>query len=405
MPGPIITDTRPNWQKPETQSVLDSPVTKALRLLASMTGIDSLQGQAAAMGAPMGVPDATGVEGGLMGALQRVIKAYHGSPHDFNAFDASKIGTGEGAQAYGHGLYFAENKNTADVYKNALGGDALKLPSGEVVKPQPGSVEDRALAFLATYSGGGQGIENPYQFARNEVQKMIDRGYGFNRANEAETLPKIKDMLSEWERAGVKASSGGKTYEVAIKAHPDQFLNWDLPLSQQSEHVQKALESIGVTPKANVPWQAHQVTRDGEFVGAKAGDWVSVQKNAAGSVESWGGKVFGTERGAADNAIAREGITPPGSLRTKGGELYQYLGQATKQKASEALKQAGIPGIKYLDQGSRGTGQGTSNYVVFDDKLVEILKKYGVALPVIDAMRRKADAQGGYVSLAEPIKQ
>ena len=37
------------------------------------------------------------------------IRAYHGSPHDFERFDTSKIGTGEGAQSYGHGLYFAEN--------------------------------------------------------------------------------------------------------------------------------------------------------------------------------------------------------------------------------------------------------------------------------------------------------
>src|SRR6478752_1118967 len=37
------------------------------------------------------------------------IKAYHSSPHDFDKFDLKKIGTGEGAQVYGHGLYFAEN--------------------------------------------------------------------------------------------------------------------------------------------------------------------------------------------------------------------------------------------------------------------------------------------------------
>ncbi len=40
------------------------------------------------------------------------------------------------------------------------------------------------------------------------------------------------------------------------------------------------------------------------------------------------------------------------------------------------LKQAGIPGIRYLDQGSRGAGAGTSNYVVFDDSLLSILGKY-----------------------------
>jgi hypothetical protein len=38
------------------------------------------------------------------------IEAWHGSPHDIDRFDSSRIGTGEGAQTYGHGLYFAENE-------------------------------------------------------------------------------------------------------------------------------------------------------------------------------------------------------------------------------------------------------------------------------------------------------
>jgi hypothetical protein len=48
-----------------------------------------------------------------LAALPDAITTYHGSPHDFDEFDMSKIGTGEGAQAYGHGLYFAENENVA----------------------------------------------------------------------------------------------------------------------------------------------------------------------------------------------------------------------------------------------------------------------------------------------------
>ncbi len=45
---------------------------------------------------------------------------WHGSPHKFNKFDSSKIGTGEGAQAYGHGLYLAESPDVAGQYKTAL---------------------------------------------------------------------------------------------------------------------------------------------------------------------------------------------------------------------------------------------------------------------------------------------
>ena len=49
----------------------------------------------------------------MMGAT-----AYHGTPHTINgAFDISKVGTGEGAQAYGHGMYFAENPAVAKEYQ------------------------------------------------------------------------------------------------------------------------------------------------------------------------------------------------------------------------------------------------------------------------------------------------
>jgi hypothetical protein len=46
--------------------------------------------------------------------------AYHGSPHKFDKFDSTKIGTGEGAQAYGHGLYFAEDPKVAGSYARTL---------------------------------------------------------------------------------------------------------------------------------------------------------------------------------------------------------------------------------------------------------------------------------------------
>jgi hypothetical protein len=49
------------------------------------------------------------------------------------------------------------------------------------------------------------------------------------------------------------------------------------------------------------------------------------------------------------------------------------------QYAAQALKNAGFPGIRYLDAGSRGAGDGTRNYVVFDENIIEIVKKYGIA--------------------------
>ena len=58
--------------------------------------------------------------GALASGAARPIRAYHGSPHDFERFDASKIGTGEGVQSFGHGLYFADNPAVAEEYRRML---------------------------------------------------------------------------------------------------------------------------------------------------------------------------------------------------------------------------------------------------------------------------------------------
>src|SRR4029077_8399539 len=62
-----------------------------------------------APGMAIGMIGSPAAVGGVPGTVGSGIKAYHSSPHDFDRFDLSKIGTGEGAQVYGHGLYFAEN--------------------------------------------------------------------------------------------------------------------------------------------------------------------------------------------------------------------------------------------------------------------------------------------------------
>lgn len=44
-------------------------------------------------------------------------KAYHGSPYTFDRFDLGAIGTGEGRQAHGWGLYFAKDRKVAANYR------------------------------------------------------------------------------------------------------------------------------------------------------------------------------------------------------------------------------------------------------------------------------------------------
>ena len=63
-----------------------------------------------------------GTGGHGAGGLAGMIRASHGSPHAFTKFLMSKLGTGEGAQAYGHGLYFGEGFDSpvAKQYRDVL---------------------------------------------------------------------------------------------------------------------------------------------------------------------------------------------------------------------------------------------------------------------------------------------
>ena len=67
----------------------------------------------------------------------------------------------------------------------------------------------------------------------------------------------------------------------------------------------------------------------------------------------------------------------PENARELGRNAYAKLSEILggEDKASAYLNSKGIPGIKYLDQGSRGGGQGTRNFVVFDENIPQILER------------------------------
>lgn len=247
------------------------------------------------------------------------IKAYHGSPHSFDRFDMSKIGTGEGAQAYGHGLYFAESPQTAEYYKTGLSGDAWSIDG----KSYRGSTASNT-------AGVGEYAASALDRFKGDVNKAIEwlKGGGPTDVAAAKLLKKAK----------VVEPYPGSLYEVNIKAKPEDFLDWDKPLSEQPENVRRIAERIAPEQAFFKPLRKKSPE---EIVGR----------------DVW------------------EAMRSPGALRALGKPPDGWSSDAP----SKAFLESGVPGIKYLDQGSRSAGQGSSNYVVFDDKLIEILKKYGIA--------------------------
>lgn len=265
----------------------------------------------AAVGGPAAkVPRAAA---GAAGDAARGITAYHGSPHDFDRFDLSKIGTGEGAQAYGHGLYFAEAEDVAKSYRDDVSKLHSTMPRIGGVLPSDDAMSS-AASLVKSYGGIDEAIAARQGHIRDGLPPATERIYREDLAN----LQKLKESGA----SVTTAPQQGRMYEVRINASPDDFLDWDKPLSQQSEKVRGALAKYGID---RPDWTGGQIHESNKLV--------------------------------------------PG----------EYM---DKKLAAQRLKDVGIPGISYLDQGSRAAGQGSKNYAVFDDKIIDVVKKYGIAFAV-----------------------
>jgi hypothetical protein len=166
-------------------------------------------------------------------SVRQVIKAYHGSPYDFDAFDARKIDTGEGAQAYGHGLYFAGNEDVARGYRNALKwrgwdtGDAARRATQWVEKS--GSRDSAIDALMANI---------------NQLSATVGRNSLSARRNEEA----IKYLQSGGD---LPPAPSGRMYEVEIPHSETALLDWDRPVHEQPDQIYDALEWSANPPLAN----------------------------------------------------------------------------------------------------------------------------------------------------------
>ena len=288
----------------------------------------------------------------LVEGAQNRLKAYHGSPHDFDRFSTENIGTGEGAQAYGHGLYFAEREATAKGYKD-------QLKANRIIRDD--------------------GVEMAYGKHLDEVETAIKKQFpNINPDNLRTTAKSVVDdnlVPADVEGMGVFDSTGykaediylsgikanksareskGHMYEVDIDASPDELLDYDLPLNEQSDFVKSRL------PK----------------------------------------ELLNREGARGINAVTDFPI--PNSEMMSNADY--------SQKAADALRESGIKGIKYADAQTRFSPKGrTNNYVMFDDKTIEIARKYGVSMPVAGAIlagtMTPEQAQAGPIANAIHIGQ
>lgn len=238
------------------------------------------------------------------------LTAYHGTPHTIKGkFDISKVGTGEGAQAYGHGMYFAENPAVAKEYQKILQG--------------PESV---AQQYLQMYKTPEQAISVLESSIKPNLTPEAKK-YALDAINVLKSGKELK----------------GNLYKVDIPdADIPNMMDYYKPLSEQPQ----AVKDIAMK-------YANGLKNQIGFKGVKS-IW-----------ELDGGDLYGV--------MQRYQINNAGKLVKKNVDA---------KDVSDKLLNAGIKGIRYLDQGSLQQTDsylakhgGTSNFVVFDPSNVKILEQ------------------------------
>lgn len=328
-------------------------------------------------------------------------RVYHGSPHSFDRFSTSEIGTGEGAQSYGWGLYFAGDKKVAEHYRKKLSKPSRTLPnrmldaaagdddidSMEAIYHDANKFSDAEMRlFYALESDSWLGFDRPTEAVRAALGGKLSN---FDPSQET------KDAVAE-----VLAEEHGRMYEVDLKPSEDEYLLWDKPLNEQSEVVRTALRRIapGDMPSVsrNRIMAATQAVDDEQIAGANKriaeitkemyrigdlpeGEFIRSEYDALDDqrrrlldqADELDAYVAPTENGPI--LKRKQPITGQFAYRTMSSDRRAHGGD---KWASSYLKSLGIRGIKYLDGSSRSKGDGSYNYVIFDDADVEIVKRY-----------------------------
>ena len=284
-------------------------------------------------------------------------RVYHGAQYKFDKFTTEKIGTGEGAQAYGWGLYFADKKAVGEYYRKALAGRRQTkeiLVDGQPIEKFFSNLGPNTIfinsAIMHLRSEGSLSraklfVDEAYKNLLKFVHRPEDREF-------YEETAKLLDML-DGKKVEIIEPDKGQLYKVEI---PDtDYLLWDKPFSEQSEKVQQAvIDTYGT----DLIW----VASNGEHTNLSKLD-TGERNFTLRLLKKIGGK------------FETEGVEHSDPL---GSYIYNRLAEnfGGPKEASLVLNAHGLPGIKYLDQASRGGGSNTYNYVIFNDEAIKILETY-----------------------------
>jgi hypothetical protein len=162
---------------------------------------------------------------------------WHGSPHVFEKFDLSKLGTGEGAQAYGSGMYVAENPSVAKGYQENIAKGQFQTPAGEV--------------FDTRASIKNPNIRAVFEKTNGDIDAAIERGkkvlQSIPNTQGAEFAKSDIPVLEQLKTIGGVKRPEGNLYKVDLPdTHIRRMLDWDAPIKEQAAVVRNLAQKLGL---------------------------------------------------------------------------------------------------------------------------------------------------------------
>jgi hypothetical protein len=245
-------------------------------------------------------------------------------------------------------MYFSEAEDVARMYRDQLSGG-------------------NTAAARRTLEAADGNVDQAIAQTRQRLDRLDERAaagdFGGDQRRFAAQRQIQQDKLQQLNAFRETGSfDQGRMYEVNISARPEEFLDWETPLSQQPQ----IAERLGLRTRS---------TREID-------DEAYALFDQYGSFENMPPDVRQRISQLTDEANL------PATTQT-GEQLYQFgigaqenvhdfLSGPSLQRSQELLE-AGIPGITYRDPSARGAAAGARNLVVFDDNLISIVRKYGIA--------------------------
>lgn len=274
--------------------------------------------------------------------------AWHGSPHDFDTFDLGAIGTGEGNQAHGWGLYFAKKKSVSRNYQKEL-SKRLGTTSPKLFK-----------------------VEIPDQ------ETMLDEDKYFKEQNKDvidKIIPAINNLDIDKRKALLEhykehpSYTTNKEYEKILGKIQGVKREQEYLTDALLNNVNKIKEKIARETAAEYGYNFDELKADSTLEMAKK--LLGEMNEKLSTLEKEKEIEWAKEKIRQDKILENIGDTFIKSPYT-GRDFYLALSKAFggDKGASEFLNSIGVSGITY-----DGYTDGRC-YVVFDDKAINIIEKY-----------------------------